>query len=166
MALDVDQELTRLKGMTVTELRLRYREVFGEDTRSHHKQFLVRRIAWMLQARELGGLSERAHRRARELADETFLQTRAPKVLASSPAPERTAVRRFTSSHDRRLPMPGTLLTREYRGSKVVVKVLDGGFEDAGTVYRSLTAVAKAITGSHWNGYGFFGLLESKVGRR
>ena len=62
------------------------------------------------------------------------------------------------SSHDNRLPVKGTVLTREYKGKKISVAVLDKGFEYNGEVYRSLTAVADAVTGSHWNGYRFFGL--------
>jgi hypothetical protein len=61
--------------------------------------------------------------------------------------------------------MPGTVLTREYRGGEVRVTVLDRGFECEGQVYRSLTAVAKAVTGSHWNGFHFFG-LDAPGGRR
>jgi hypothetical protein len=56
--------------------------------------------------------------------------------------------------------MPGAVLTREYRGRTIAVTVLDEGFECEGTVYRSLTAVAKAVTGSHWNGYLFFGIAK------
>ena len=138
--------------------------MFGEDTRSFHKQFLVRRIAWQLQAKEYGSLSERARQRARELADERFVRTRAPTVGTGPIAPERTVVRTFTSTHDPRLPMPGALLTRSYRGRDIVVKVLDDGFEYDGEVYRSPTAIAKAVTGSHWNGFGFFGLLNNRKG--
>jgi hypothetical protein len=57
--------------------------------------------------------------------------------------------------------MPGAVLTREYRGQTIQVTVLPEGFEYDGEVYRSLTAVAKAITGSHWNGPLFFGLRKT-----
>ena len=57
--------------------------------------------------------------------------------------------------------MPGTVLTREYHGETVTVTVLGSGFEYEGDIYRSLTAVAKAVTGSHWNGYHFFGLTTN-----
>ena len=77
----------------------------------------------------------------------------------------RTVTRPFKPSHDRRLPMPGTVLTREYRGRTIAVTVLDSGFEYAGTVYRSLTAVAKAVTGQYWNGPLFF-RLTSKGGEK
>ena len=63
---------------------------------------------------------------------------------------------------DDRLPMPGTIITREYKGQMLQVRVLAKGFEYAGEVYKSLSAVAKAVTGSHCNGYAFF-RLEKEV---
>jgi hypothetical protein len=150
MTQGMERQIEELGDMSAAELREQYREVFGEETRSRHKGFLRKRILWRLQANAEGGLSERARRRAAELADEADLRLLAPvaRGLASRRAPSR----------DRRLPMPGTVLTREYRGWTVTVTVLDEGFEYAGAVYRSLTAVARAITGTHWNGYHFFGL--------
>jgi hypothetical protein len=158
---DIAKEVRTLEGMTIGELREKYLEVFGEATRSGNKRFLVRRIAWQLQALEEGGLSKRALRRASELADESRLRTRAPRMPsmdADSADPARTISRSFSRPEDSRLPMPGTILTREYRGKMIQVMVLDKGFEFEGEVYRSLTGVAKAVTGSHWNGYHFFGL--------
>lgn len=61
---------------------------------------------------------------------------------------------------NRRLPMPGAVLTRRYQGLLIQVTVLPKGFEWDGPVYRSLSAVAKAVAGSQWNGYGFFNLLQ------
>ncbi|MBD3337273.1 MAG: DUF2924 domain-containing protein [Candidatus Eisenbacteria bacterium] len=148
----IAKQIEALEDLTVAELRERYAEVFGEETRSRHKTFLRKRIAWRLQANEEGALSERALRRARELANETDLRLLAPRG--------RTESHQFRTSHDRRLPMPGAVITREYRGQPISVTVLDDGFEYEGEVYRSLTAVAKAVTGTHWNGYLFFGLGE------
>ena len=59
---------------------------------------------------------------------------------------------------DKRLPMPGTILVRQYAGQTLQVQVLERGFEYDGQNYKSLTAVTKRITGRHWNGYHFFGL--------
>ena len=153
----IAEQIEALRDLTVTELREKYAEVFGEPTRSTHKTFLCKRIAWRLQANEEGGLSERAQRRAEELANDADLRLLAPVA--------RTVTRSFKPSHDRRLPMPGTVLTREYRGGTIAVTVLDNGFEYQGTVYRSLTAIAKAVTGQHWNGLLFFG-LSGKGGKR
>ena len=63
-------------------------------------------------------------------------------------------------SEDQRLPLPGTVLVREYKGNSVQVRVLDRGFEFEGEVYRSLSAVAKKITGTHINGFNFFRLQK------
>jgi hypothetical protein len=138
----VAKQVEALRDMTVAELREQYAEIFGEVTRSKHKDFIRKRITWRLQANEQGGLSDRALRRAEEPAKDSDLRLIAPR---------HTVVRPFRPAGDRRLPMPGTVLTREYRGQTVSVTVLDDGFEYGGQVYRSLTAVAKAVTSSHWN---------------
>jgi hypothetical protein len=65
--------------MTVGQLKDRYREVFGETSRSNHKQFLFRRIAWRVQANAYGGISERARRRALEIANDAVLRIWTPK---------------------------------------------------------------------------------------
>ena len=153
----VAKQVETLHDMTVAELRERYAVVFGEDTRSSHKDFLRKRITWRLQANAEGDLTERARRRAEELANDADLRLLAPAA--------RTVVGRLSPKHDRRLPMPGTVLQREYHGQTVTVTVLDTGFEYAGQVYRSLTAVAKAVTGSHWNGLLFWGLTDKERGR-
>ncbi len=79
MEIQVREQIEVLKRMTVRELRERYHEVFGEESRSNHKQFLFRRIAWRLQAAAEGGLSERARQRALEIANDADLRIRAPK---------------------------------------------------------------------------------------
>ena len=147
--------------MCVADLREKYREVFGENPRCSHKGFLWKRIAWRMQALAEGELSGRARRRAEELANDADLRIRAPKGFykpVAASASEHTIVRSFSPSHDRRLPMPGASLTREYQGKTIRVTVLNKGFEYEDQIYRSLTAVAKAVTGSHWNGFLFFGI--------
>src|ERR1700730_10864855 len=75
----IREQLEGLRHMTVGQLKDKYREAFGETSRSGHKQFLFRRIAWRLQANACGGLSERARRRALEIANDSDLRIRAPK---------------------------------------------------------------------------------------
>jgi len=164
MSLNVARELAALGRMTVKELRDKYAEVFGEETPAHNQTWLVRRIAWRLQALAEGDLSERARQRAAELANDADLRMNPPKALPVAAA-ESTATKVLPFKPDDRLPPPGTLITREYRGETVQVKVLPGGFEYEGQVYRSLSAVAKAITGSHCNGYFFFRLGGKGDGR-
>ena len=163
MALNVTKEVAALKRMTVDELRARYAEVFGEATNGRHKEWLIKRIAWRLQAIEEGELSERARRRAAELANDADLRVTAPKTRKIPENTTRRTVRAtLPISGDNRLPLPGTVITRSYKGEALQVKVLSDGFEFEGERYKSLTAVAKAVTGKHWNGYHFFGLRKNE----
>ena len=153
MTKDADRDVAAMRQMTVGELRARFVELFGEPPRSRHKEHLVRRIAWGRQARAEGDLSERARRRAAELARDTDLRLGGPrkaKAVVSAPA--------GLAAPDKRLPMPGTILVRQYADQTLQVMVLEQGFEYDGQIYQSLTAVAKRITGKHWNGFHFFGL--------
>ena len=159
MRAELKRELAALDRMTVDELREKHRLVFGEENRSRHRDYLRKRIAWRLQSLAEGGLSERARQRALEIANDADLRIRMPVAPQMPPsAPERTKVHVFREGRDARLPIPGTTLTRVYRGETVRVTVLEDGFEYEGERYRSLTAVAKKVTGSHWNGMHFFGI--------
>lgn len=161
MMITIASQVAALDGLTVGQLHERYAEVFGERARSRHRQYLLRRIAWRLQANAEGGLSERAQRRAAELANEGDVRVTPPRA-ARSPSPPGdvtgAGVVRGAPLGDSRLPPPGTILEREYRGHRIRVLVAADGFEVAGRRYRSLSAVAKAVTGSHVNGFRFFGL--------
>ena len=160
---DIYAALAALAGMTVAQLRTKYHEVFGEPTRSGNREFLTKRIAWRVQSMVEGTLSERARRRAEELARDADLRTTLPRPpKASDGAGTITLAAPITRSAHDRLPVPGTVLTRKYRGRQIEVKVLSQGFEYDGQGYRSLSAVAKAVTGSHWNGHLFFGLTTLK----
>jgi hypothetical protein len=149
-------EIDHLRHKTVAQLQIRYLEVFGEPSRSNHKQFLIRRIAWRLQALAEGDLSERARDRALRLARDADLRLRAPQSLVWQPG---TAAARGRH-RDSRLPLPGTVLTRTFRDQHITVQVLEKGFEYEGTVYRSLSAVARQISGTQWNGFSFFRLQD------
>jgi hypothetical protein len=85
MVLSIGKETARLKRMTVANLRQRYAEVFGENTTSRHKQYLIRRILWRLQANAEGGLSERARQRAKELTADSDVRLTAPKTMPAVP---------------------------------------------------------------------------------
>jgi hypothetical protein len=157
MQLNIAKEVAALKRMTVTELRARYAEVFGEATAGNNKPWLIKRIAWRLQARVEGDLSERARQRAAELADDADLRMTPPRTIPISAVPvERTKTATLRIKGDDRLPVPGSILTRDYKGETLQVQVLTDGFEFEGQRYKSLSAVAKAITGSHCNGFLFF----------
>ena len=156
--------IEELRDLKVVALKKKYRELFGEDSKSSNKQYIFRRIAWRLQARVEGDLSERARRRAAEIADDADLRTRAPKGFSPQdvPASATWVTDRSRSQRDWRLPPPGALLTRRLDDRQIVVKVLAEGFEYESRQYRSLSAIAREVTGTRWNGLLFFGLAERR----
>jgi len=163
---NIRTRLAALNKMTATQLREEYSELFGEESRSGNRQWLYRRCAWRLQALAEGDLSERARARARELARDVDIRVRPPAMstlrASELPTVTRPAGSNLKCSGDARLPMPGTRLIRKYKGRTFEVEVLDGGFVYDGEVYQSLSAVAAAITGGHWNGFLFFGLNDPR----
>jgi len=156
--------IEELRDLKVVALKKKYRELFGEDSRSSNKQYLSRRVAWRLQARVEGDLSERARRRAAEIADDADLRTRAPKGFSPKDAPANSpwVTDRSRVPRDSRLPAAGSLLTRRLDDRQIVVKVLVDGFEYESRRYRSLSAIAREVTGTRWNGLLFFGLAERR----
>jgi Protein of unknown function (DUF2924) len=164
MSLNVGKELAALQRLTVKELRARYAEAFGEDTNANNRDWLIKRIAWRVQALAESGLSERAIRRAAELANDADLRLSPPRIKAvptEATGPTVTGV--LVDKADDRLPLPGTITTREYKGQTLQVRILTNGFEYEGEVYKSLSAVAKVVTGSHCNGFAFFRLEKETV---
>jgi hypothetical protein len=158
-------EVAALQRLPVPELRARYADLFGEPTRANNRAWLVKRLAWRLQALAEGDLSERARRRAAELARDADLRLSPPRDRPA-PAPQGpTAPQAVPAPRDPRLPPPGTVLARPYKGRVLQVQVLADGFAFAGAVYPSLSAVARAITGSHCNGFLFFRLNQNGATR-
>src|SRR5437016_12453306 len=118
MSPNIARELAALQRLTVPQLRLRYAEVFHETTNANNRTWLVKKIAWRLQALAEGDLSERARRRAAELANDADLRLNPPKTIplpvpAEAPPPAQA---------DERLPPPGSLLTRPYKGQVLQVQ--------------------------------------------
>jgi hypothetical protein len=144
-------EIEGLRKLKTKALQARYRELFGEESRSSNQAHLFRRIAWRLQARAEGDLSERARKRMLELANDDELRLRAPRPfwhsvgLGADPA------------RDRRLPPAGTVLKRVHGQRTIEVTVLERGFDYQGKQYGSLSLIAQRVTGTRWNGYVFFG---------
>jgi hypothetical protein len=164
--MNMDHEVAVLEHTSTNDLKRRFAEVCGYATGSRNRTWLIRRIAWHLQASAEGGLSERARARAAELAEGALLRATAPTIrrVASvshdrPPAPqERPTAAPVANATARRLPIPGSVIVRPYKGRDLRVKVLEQGLEFEGEVFKSLSAVAKHITGSHCNGYLFFRL--------
>src|SRR5262249_13158682 len=148
--------LGKLGAMTVGQLQEHYALVFGERTNAAHKAWLVKRIAWRLQALAEGGLSKRARQRAEELARDADLRLQPPSATDRH-------IGRLTDpvddeARDPRLPSVGSILARRYKGQTVEVIIENNGIRFDGQLYRSLSAAARAITESHVNGFQFFRL--------
>src|SRR5262245_65910812 len=101
MSPEITRAVAALERMTVGQLRARYAEVFGEATAANHKGWLVKRIAWRLQALEKGDLSERARPRAVELANDADLRLSPPRLELVN-APERTVTKVIAATADDR----------------------------------------------------------------
>ena len=153
-------DLAALQRLSVSQLQTRHAELFGEATTARHKTWLIRRLAWRLQALAEGDLSERARQHAAELARDADLRLQPPQGTTATALHGGGQLPVGRGSLNHRLPPPGTTLTRLYKGQILQVQVLEQGFAFNGQVYRSLSAVAKAITGAHYNGYLFFRLNQ------
>jgi hypothetical protein len=137
----LDDEIARLRGLDLAGLQARWRTMFGRRAPAHlPKHLLLRILAYRLQAEVHGDLDAASVRALDRLA-----KTGSDK---SAPLPQASSVR------------PGTLLVREWEGLLHHVMAIDKGFAWNGTSYRSLSEVARAITGTRWNGPRFFGLRE------
>lgn len=135
--------LAPLAKLGKSALQKKYREAFGRPTRSDNVQHLRAAIAKRLY--------EQAAPAAKK-AENT--RTTAVTKAATKAAPR-----------DERLPAVGTVLERVHGDATHLVKVLDDGFEYRGQRHRSLSAIAKEITGTTWNGFAFFGLAKKEAAR-
>ena len=151
-------QLAELQEMGLAELRAKHLELFGEEAKSKNLPYLRKRLAYRLQERVDGGLSPAAKARIEELAPATLPE--AKQVRAQCEIPPRMP---RSMVRDPRLPAPGTVLSRELKGFAHEVEVLEQGFRYRGRDYRSLSAIAKEIAGTPWNGFTFFGLGKERV---
>ena len=145
-------EIITLKNAPAEELLKRYKELYGEDATGTHKTYLWRKIAYKLQEQEHGGLSAKTKDKLNALIEEF------DPINNKALRPDKPMVSQQAVVKDKRLPIPGTVLTKEYKGTNYQVKVLEKGFEYNGNIYKTLSAIAKEISGAHWNGYLFFNL--------
>ncbi|MFA7294531.1 MAG: DUF2924 domain-containing protein, partial [Candidatus Omnitrophota bacterium] len=146
-------QIMELKEKTLSELETKYEDLFpSQKVPSNNKVFLWRKIAYRLQELESGGISVETQSKIKEL-----IQKYDPiNNLLLRPNNIRPLTNGVAQLKDRRLPIPGSIITKNYKGKKIEVKVLENGFEYNGNIYKSLSNVACAITGQHWNGYMFF----------
>jgi hypothetical protein len=137
--------LATLKAMSVKDLKAEWEKLFSSAAPNNSRKFLEFRIAYRIQELTYGGPNRQTRRMLDLLADEV----------------EGHAKRKHQIM-DPRNPVTGTKLLREWDGVEHTVTVMRDGFDWQGRKYKSLSAVARAITGTRWNGYRFFGLRERK----
>lgn len=152
----VDQEVAALGDLSREELPERWAKVYGHPPpKGARCDFLLRAAAWHLQANRLGGLSpdtRRLLRAATAQVKEKPAETRSGTGAAELDSPASTV------TPPRKQLSPGTRLVRDWNGRAHVVDVLEEGFAFEGRLHKSLTAIARQITGAHWSGPRFFGL--------
>jgi hypothetical protein len=150
MSTDTSAHIAELQQLPMRDLRDRWRALIGTDPPRYNRGFLVRRLAYRIQELAHGGLSQAARTRMDELL------TQAGCDELGSPK-----VKKQLACGRRELPIAGTRLIREWNGQPHEVTAVQGGFAYRGRRYRSLTAIAELITGTHWNGPAFFGVRAS-----
>lgn len=144
----LEAEIERLPALSLLELRNRWKILFGHSApKSLRRNFLARAVAYQMQVAAFGGLSVGTKRRLREIAN-AIRKGDANSTLGS------TRLR------------TGTQMIRQWQNTTHTVTAVADGYEWNGQTYKSLSAVAKAITGTNWNGFAFFGIKRSPPGNK
>ena len=141
----IPARLAALKTTPTPELKVQWRELFASEPPPFNRQYLVTRLAYRIQELAYGGLKPETIRRLEKLGED---------LDGGNPIKRRirTDIK----------PITGTRLLREWQGVEHVVTVTADGFEWQGRPYQSLSSIARAITGSRWNGWVFFGLKNRR----
>jgi hypothetical protein len=163
MGLNIKKEQRTLEQLSIVELRERYYGLSSRMVSIKCKRWYVKRILWLTQAAAEGDISEESRLLAKQIAADrplrkSILRLR-EKVDAGDATTSRTVSTVLKSPVDRRIPEPGASLVKTYKGQTIRVVVRSIGFEFNGEQYKSLTAIARAITGQRrMNGFQFFNL--------
>lgn len=163
---ELSRDIRALDGMKLAELQQTYRRLFQAESHSKNTAYLRKKLAFRIQELAEGGLTEETKAQLEALmpaqiplAGEQASSKRGPRASRPTKHAKRPAP---LPSRDPRLPAIGTTIQREYQGANHEVQVLDKGFLHQATFHRSLSSVARAITGTAWNGFLFFGLVSRK----
>jgi len=149
---DMSEQLLSLKTLSIPLVEAKYRALWGRAARiPTNRTYLIRQIAYKMQELSYGSVSVEMKAKLEELIKRYDPINKA--VCKSSG--------KTVSGRDTRIPLPGSFITKQYKGQRIEVKVLDDGFEYHGAFYKNLTAIAQIITGAHWNGFIFFGLRKN-----
>jgi hypothetical protein len=141
----IPARLAALKTATTPDLRQQWRDLFATEPPPFNRRYLESRLAYRIQELAYGGLKPETIRRLERLGEDLDGGDRKKsRIRADS------------------MPITGTRLLREWQGAEYVVTVTADGFDWQGRPYRSLSAIARAITGTRWNGWVFFGLKNHR----
>ena len=151
MAVSIAREVAALSSLSFDELKARWRVLHSTEPPAYNRKHLMSRLAHSLQESAYGGLSGSARQKM-----ESVLKDRAPDEQGLG----------IPSRRKHRLPVAGATFQREWNGLHHAVEAVEGGFLYEDRKYRSLTAVAKEITGTHWNGRAFFALSKTHTKRK
>jgi len=154
MSESVASQVLALQKMNVAELRVEWEKVFGEPTKQRHRVYLWKRLARELQNDQLPKLTPEEEAKVDEYR--AIIRQMPPEKWF--PGKQRGKAKGTKVAKGRRTPPPGSVIARDYKGHEIAVTVLDDGFEFGDQVFRSLSAIAREITGTSWNGYTFFHL--------
>ncbi len=163
MGLNIKREQNRLEQMSIIELRERYHGLSSRKVTIKCKRWYIKRILWLMQAASEDDISEESRLLAKQIAADrplrkSILKLR-EKVDDCDTSTYRTVSTVLNPPVDRRIPEPGASLVKTYKGKTIRVVVRSSGFEFNGQQYKSLTAVARAVTGQRRiNGFQFFNL--------
>jgi hypothetical protein len=145
LTITVLARLAALKTLPIPDLKQQWRDLFGTEPPAFNRRYLESRLAYRIQELAYGGLKPETIERLEALAED---------LESDQPGQRRRSVGR---------PVAGTQLIREWQGTEHRVTVVDGGFEYRGRPFKSLSAIARAITGTRWNGWVFFGLKNQRA---
>ena len=156
---DIKRQIEALEEMNGPQLRAAYIAVFNERPHSNRHQWLKSRIAWGIQAKAEDGMSQRFINYGLENADLSELRVTAPRTTLAkkSTAPKHKPASEVPD-RDPRIPKPGTVLERKYKGRNISITILPSGFQWEEEVHASLSAALKAATGASYSPYVFFKL--------
>lgn len=149
----IAQQVAALDKAPTDELIAEYQRLHKKAPRTRNRAWLVRKVAWAIQAEAYGGLSRAAAERLEQLI---------AQVGGTLADPARTVTATVPRKAKPHAPPVGTTLTREWHGQQIIVHCRDNGYEHDGVLYRSLSAVAARVTGAHWNGNLFFGVTKRR----
>lgn len=148
MSNSVLKQITNLNNLTYEELKVLYVTLHGSEPLAYNRDYIIKRLAYRLQEIAYGGLSERVRKKLDDVLVENGYDENA------MPIKKHCGSHKSPKNH----PVIGCTFIREWNGKRYQVTTIADGFEFEGEKYRSLSAIAKVITGSHWNGRAFFGL--------